>query len=317
MKSLTRFKSKINWIALWVGIWVASGVFLFFGLIVLQGTGSSYMLKTVANISVQIGGSFFFALTVGWIVDKLRNIQGYSVLWEFSQEFGKGGVYTFYSDRKGRAETALEEAFETHRNGDVLIAGASLRFFLAPSGHLYERIKMMLGTKNNSVQLRVLFCNPSDNLELPIRSFVEEFNQDGTFSKHSPFDWKRKIAFSFKRFEENFFHEHGIHAEEDKKLRVIQDLESTRSGIKALKGISTHTPNTISHREIRSAPYCTVAIFPDKAFYTPNLLSTETPVNMPMIEFHKYSHVYLKLLEYFEFLWWVNDPNPEEGQKNV
>lgn len=311
MKSSTRFR------IIWIVIWALSFFALITGLVFIRGSGISNFQKNVASLFIQIGGAFFFALSVGWIVEKLRNAQGYSVLWEFSQEFQKAGILAFYSDRKGHAEKVLEEAFEKHRKGDVLIAGASLRFFLASSGHLYPWIQKMLQNEDNLVNIRALFCSPENNHELPIRSFVEEFNQDATFSRHSDFDWKGKITFSIKEFESKFFDEHGINAPQEQKLRVIEDLGSTRIGVRALKGTATHTPNFISHREIRFAPYCTTVIFPDRAFYTPNLLCTEVPVNMPMIIFHKNSHAYEKLLQYFEFLWWVSDPDPGLRSEDV
>ena len=311
MKHLTKFK------IFWYVTWTLSAVALFYGLVFVGVPDASKLQKTVANLSVQIGGSFFFALTVGWVVDKIRNAQGYSVLWEFGQEFRRAGIMAFYSDREGEAKKSLEKAFEKHRKGEVLISGASLRFFLAPSGHLYYRIHNMLKNKDNSVKLRALFCSPEDNHELPVRSFVEEFNQDGSFSTASTFNWEVQIEFPFKDFEKSFFAEHGISAPPEKKLRVIGELEQTRMGVRYLKGIATHTPNSIAHREIRFSPYCTTVIFPDKAFYTPNLLCTEVPVNLPMIEFHKSSDVYKKLLQYFEFLWWVSKPEDKKEEQDA
>ncbi len=73
--------------------------------------------------------------------------------------------------------------------------------------------------------------------------------------------------------------------------------------------------NRISHRESKSAPYCTVVIFPEKAFYTPNILSTDVPANLPMLVFHHSSDVYDKLKQYFEFLWWVNKMNEEPQER--
>jgi hypothetical protein len=54
-----------------------------------------------------------------------------------------------------------------------------------------------------------------------------------------------------------------------------------------------------------------VVIFPDRAFYTPNLLGCEVPINLPLIVFHSSSDVYRKLVDYVEFLWWVSKPEVE------
>lgn len=227
-----------------------------------------------------------------------------------NKEFKKAGVLEFYSDRKDDAEKSLEKAFEKHEGGSVLMAGPSLRLFLAPGLHFYDWVGQMLKKHGSSqIILKALSCSPLDNHELPIRSFVEEFNQDGSGPpKVYQIDWEKKIDFCFKKFEAAFFQNHGTNPSK-KRCRVIQDLTSTRIGVDALNGVAMASDNIVEHREFRSAPYCTVIIFPDRAYYTPNLLSTEIPVNMPMIVFHKTSHAYKKLVNYFECLWWVSNPN--------
>ena len=44
-------------------------------------------------------------------------------------------------------------------------------------------------------------------------------------------------------------------------------------------------------------------MFPDKCYFSPNLLSTDPPVRLPMVVFSAKSHGYKKLEEYFEYLW--------------
>jgi hypothetical protein len=187
------------------------------------------------------------------------------------------------------------------------MAGASLRLFLAPGLHFYPYIERILEEKHTTpISIRALFCDAESNHELPYRSFIEEFNQDLSFPKNSCFDWKKTIDFSFDNFVKDFFRTYSISAAPEQRCRVAHDLESTRVGVIALQGISRSSGNFIHYREFRSAPYCTVIIFPDRAFYTPNLLSTEVPANMPMIVFHKSSDTYKKLSDYCEFLWWVS-----------
>jgi hypothetical protein len=296
--------------------WSLSTLALIAGLVFIRDPNSSQASQVYAALLIEAGGAFFFALTVGWTLDKLRDAEGYSVLWLFSQEFRKAGVLSFHSDRKDYAERALEQAFKNHDGGEVLMAGASLRLFLAPGLHFYSWIQDMLSKKRgSSVVVRALSCSPEYNNELPVRSFVEEFNQDRSFPKDASFDWKRRIDLSFDEFEKDFFENHGIKAPSQQRVRVISDLESTRAGVKALQGVAKGAGNHLYHREYRFAPYCTVIIFPDRAFYTPNLLCTEVPVNMPMIVFHRSSDVYEKLVNYVEFLWWVSDS--EGGRKDV
>jgi hypothetical protein len=302
MSTITKFR------ILWGIIWALSAFALATGLVFLQEPNLSNLQKNLASISVQLGGAFFFALTAGYIVEKIRSSEGYSVLWLFSQEFRKAGVSQFYSDRKGQSEKALEEAFNSHFEGEVLMAGASLRLFLATGQHFHDWTSKILSRKN--VRVRAVFCSPEGNDELPLRSFIEEFNQDKNFPKDSPFDWSKKINFSFEEFKQDFYRD------PKNELRVINDLMATRRGITALKGLTKSIGSSIDHREIRSAPYCTVIIFPDKAFYTPNLLSEKSPVNMPTLVFHKTSEVYKRLKEYIEFLWWVNPSQPSIGKKN-
>lgn len=311
-KKLSRFK------IIFFVVWTISAFALVFGL-VFTDTAVTPIQKNISNIFVQVGGAFFFALSAGYVIERIQSAHGYSILWKFSQEFREAGLLNFFSNRDDEAEENLKEAFAKHKKGEVLMAGASLRYFLAPGHPLNEPIRKMLEKEDNSVRIRALFCSPDSNDELPIRSFVEEFSQNGTIpsGKKAKFDWGEKINFSFGNFKKNFYKEYGLKKPfQDQKLRVMTDLESTRNGIRELKGIA-ESSNSIEYREIKSAPYCTVIIFPDRAFYTPNLLCSIVPVNMPTLVFHKTSSVYEKLKNYFKFLWWVNDQDSEKESEGV
>ncbi len=296
-------------------IWSVSTFALITGLVFIRDPNISPISQTSAALLVEAGGAFFFAMTVGWALDKLRDAEGYSVLWLFSQEFRKAGVLAFYSDRKDEAEKVLEQAFKEHHGGKILMAGASLRVFLA-SGQNYQPgiSKMLTREERTPIEVKAIWCNPESNHELPVRSFVEEFNQDKTFPKEStPFNWNQPITFSFSNFENYFFKNFGVNVPSKQRVRVIQDLEATRAGVRELKGKVTGLDNSIDYRECNFAPYCTVIIFPDKAFYTPNLLCTEFPVNLPVIVFHRSSDGYKKLVNYVEFLWWSSKDVENEG----
>lgn len=305
--------SKFNKLRLLFGLF--SLILLSTGLIVIIDKQTSDLTKLVASFGIQIGCAFFFALSVGYILDKIRDAEGFSVLWLLSQEFRKAGVMAFYANRLNHAEKALEEAFDSHHSGDVLMAGASLRLFLAPGLHFHSYVERMLTRKSgDSIKVKALSCNPEGNYELPIRSFVEEFNQDFSTPKSSSFDLNKKINKPFNKFEQEFFENHGIGTA--KRCRVIHDLLSTEQGVRAFRGALEISSNQIEHRVFNSAPYCTVIIFPDRAFYTPNLLCTEVPVNMPMTVFHKTSDAYKKLANYVEFLWWVSD-GPQSSEVHI
>jgi hypothetical protein len=122
----------------------------------------------------------------------------------------------------------------------------------------------MLNREGSSkITVKALTCNPEKNRELPFRSFIEEFNQDGSFPKKKSlkWDWEKKINFSFSDFEQKFFKNHGIYAPSKDRLRVNRDLDGTRGGIIALKGIAEGADNSFEHREFECAPYCTVIIY--------------------------------------------------------
>jgi len=84
------------------------------------------------------------------------------------------------------------------------------------------------------------------------------------------------------------------------KPQTERDAESSIAQAKALI-------NTVgSHLELRRfllAPYCTAVIFPDMAFFSPNLLAPVVPVRLPMILFRSGSHGYNMVKASFEHLW--------------
>lgn len=223
-----------------------------------------------------------------------------------TEEVTSAGIQAVYSDRMGYAEEALGNAFDNHKGGEVLLTGASLRLFLAPGLHFYSFIDRMLRRSTvEPVVVRALSCHPEMNSEIPVRSFVEEFNQDGTMPKSTEFDEDAPKVLSLVEFRKSYFRDYGLQGLV-KASRVVHDLVSTRTGVEALRGAAATAGNVIKHREFVSAPYCTAVLFPDRAFYTPNILCTEVPANMPMIAFDSTSDAYRKICSYFEILWWLS-----------
>lgn len=300
---------KLRYIHIGIAVFCMTVMVISFIAIMLEEKISD-QLKIFLTISIQIGGAFFFALTAGYVSEALQRARGYSNLWLFCQEFRKAGVVGFYADRDGDAKTELDETFKAHQKGEVLMAGASLRKFLASGQPHNSMIRELLTRKGVSV--RAVFSSSKGNRELPVRSFIESFNR----GKKSPkigggtFDLEKKIDFSFDEFVETFDKKYGDHT------RVITDIKSVQAGSDELIDIAAEKGSAFAYRESKSAPYCTLIIFPEKAFYTPNLLCREEPVNMPMIVFHKSSDAYKKILQYFKFLWWVS-PEPALRTKNV
>jgi UDP-2,3-diacylglucosamine pyrophosphatase LpxH len=217
-----------------------------------------------------------------------------------------GGIEAVYPNRGGSSEKALQDAFRAHTNGEVRLTGASLRLFLAPGLHFYYYVQELLQRQSaGSISVRAVMCSPDYNRELPVRSFIEEFGPNGEHPRVHPLNWAQPLTFDFAEFEATFFAQHGAVSRTGKTLRVIHDLQSTRVGIEALRGVAQGAANQITHRETRYAPYCTAVIFPDRAFYTPNLLCATVPVDLPMMVFEAGSDAYEKLAEYFEFQWWL------------
>lgn len=277
------------------------------GFSVLSNPDLSKNTNVLATLFVQVGGAFFFSITVGWAIEKIRLIKGGSDIWLFSQEFQSSGLLGFYADRGGSAEAELEKEFANFKEGEILLVGASLRLFLGPGLRYYKSLDKIIKEKGpNKRTIKAVFCNPNSNKELPTRAFVEEFNQDGSTPKTGPFDWLSSKTISLNDFNSDFFEKYGLMTAPENRSRVVHDLESSRQGYRALKGYSAPS-NSIEGRLTNYAPYCTAVIFPNKVFFTPNLLSEKVPVNLPTLVFHKNSDTYQHLYSYFNFLWWSGE----------
>jgi hypothetical protein len=224
---------------------------------------------------------------------------------DFQYGLNQAGIHGVFASRGGAAERSLENAFRAHKSGEVRLTGASLRLFLGPGLHFYQFIRDLLGRPtSDTTTVRAVICSARANHELPVRSFIEEFGQSGDHPRVRPFDWSQPIDFDFGAFESRFFSDHGLLSASP--LRVIQDLSSVHAGLTELRGVATSAGNTIDYRETLHAPYCTAVIFPEQAFYTPNLLSADVPVNFPTIVFQRDSVGYRRLSDYFEFQWWLS-----------
>jgi hypothetical protein len=143
--------------------------------------------------------------------------------------------------------------------------GVSLRVFFHPTSAFYNAIKEVTSkaTIDNCIKIKTLVLKPECS-EVRIRSKVENPKP----------------------------------GEED---LIKIDISNTIGNIRLLN--QQVKSDIIEDSYYESCPYCTLVIFPDKCYYSPNLLSPSVPVKLPMIIFKKNSHGYDILNEYFEYMW--------------
>jgi len=93
------------------------------------------------------------------------------------------------------------------------------------------------------------------------------------------------------------------------------DIKSTIASIQNLNRL--YGKGSVEYNLYLSAPYCTAVIFPDKCYFSPNLLSQVAPVRLPMIVFGMNSHGYEKINYYFDYLWNTStkDKETQKGSK--
>jgi hypothetical protein len=267
---------------------------------------------------MQIAAGFFFPISIGQVMQWVRESDIATVLWNFSTDCRKAGLSRFYASRERNAKSDLEKAFDEHRKGDILLTGPSLRLFLNSTAHFFSVIRRnIIEYDRRGVTIRIVNADLKKNVSLPIRAFVEEFNPDGTHPrgrKREPFgwesdpsDWSSNIGdsgdISLTQFCERF---HGEHRQKSTgKCRCANDLESVPTGINELNRDTTR--RVIHARRSICAPYFTAVIFPDICYYTPNMLYPTAPVNMPMLAFLRGGPVYDRVLTHFRFLWWSGE----------
>jgi len=279
---------------------------------------------------VNLASGFFFPLTVSRIIEFIRDRDIATVIWDFSSECRDAGLLMFYSSRDNEiAKRALEKSFLEHNEGDILIVGPSLRLFFASDAYFRKEIENNLDKyEEKGVKIRAIYSHIDKNRSLPIRSYIEEFNPDGTHPEGKPrkkFIWQSinfnnwngncsKDKFSLDDFCRTY-HEKFSKNFDNKYVRCIQDLKSVEIGLNELNS-RTDGGKVIEARTTICAPYCTAIIFPNVCYFTPNLLYHSAPVNLPMLSFLRGGSVYDRILDHFKFLWWTGLPlNAENPDK--
>lgn len=234
--------------------------------------------QLITIIIATVSSSIFFPLLVGYFYDKFKE-EGESI-WGAIKEFSEGGILRVYKNReesedKENAVNDLKKAFSEHRKGKIKMMGVSLRVFFNPVGPFYQSV-------SNICKLH------KDNNKVGIQALVCDPNSPEASNR-------AKIETPRGGYP-------GIEKDINLTICSIQNLNERCGSV------------TIKYGYYSSAPYCTLIIFPNKCYFSPNILATDAPVRLPMIVFFAESHGYKKLEQYFEYLWKnkIKDTDSEE-----
>ncbi len=246
-------------------------------------TNISIVKSITLLLLAQLGGSILFPLVVGFVYDRLKRHDDADNIWIAFRDLAEGGILRVYKDREeneypDNAFLSLKTAFDNATTGEVKLVGVSLRVFFNQTGPFYRSIYNIcsLSDKTGAVSIRALLSHP-DAPETTNRAKIE--------------------------------------TPQLKKEPLIEiDINSTVASIDNLN--RTFSKAIIQHRFYKEAPYCTCIIFQDRCYFSPNLLSNDAPVRLPMIVFRKGSHGYTKLSSYFDYLWLQAERDMEDTEND-
>lgn len=236
-------------------------------------------------ILAQFSASIFFPIIVGYFHEKFKEREAEETIWRVFKEFSDGGILRVYKNReeskfKENALIDLKKAFDEHRNGKAKLVGVSLRVFFNQTGPFYPSIANIcdLHKIKESIIVQALVCDPNNNPEVMNRAKLETPDRLN-----------------------------------DPLIKI--DIKSTIASIQNLNRL--YGKSSVEYNLYLSAPYCTAVIFPDKCYFSPNLLSQVAPVRLPMIVFGMNSHGYEKINYYFDYLWSTStkDKETQKGSK--
>lgn len=229
----------------------------------------------IAILMSQAASSIFFPILVGYFYDTLKEKESGDVIWQVFKDFSEGGIIRVYKDRElsenpENAETDLRRAFESHVDGEVKLIGVSLRVFFNQTGPFYRSILRIAlhAQRNRSIKIKALVSNP-DSYEVKCRAEIE-----------TPQMLKDPL--------------------------IRKDILTSMANMQHINDQFEY--DVVDYGYYSSCPYCTLVIFPDKCYFSPNILSTDAPVRLPMIVFKAGSHGYEKLNYYFDYLWQKREP---------
>lgn len=248
------------------GMATAGIILLFMGIIIDKPLD---FFSILSSLLLTLGASIFFPIVVSWTYDRIRERWMGDEISRINNEFADGGILRFYKDRersdsRDNAVSRLLQEFED--------------FDSEP-----PEIKIM------GVSLRVFF-NDAGTFYPAIKSLLK----------------RRKGVVIIKTLvcdpqNPEVFHRDEI--ESKGNPQTVRDIESTKSGIQGIRNLYPEHLDCVTLRTYMQAPYCTMIIFPDKCYYSPNILSSTVPVRLPMIVFRHGSHGYNVLRESFDYIW--------------
>jgi hypothetical protein len=223
----------------------------------------------VAILLTTFSSSIFFPILVGYFYEKAKEEESGEAIWEVFRDFSEAGITRVYRDREenqypDNALVDLRNSFTNHHHGEIRIVGVSLRVFFNSTGPFYEAIRKIAASTQTDPSVRILaLISHPESPESLNRAAIE-----------TPSKGRAMIG-----------DEIGLSVKSMENLRHEFDGEPVQYGY------------------YNEAPYCTAVIFPDKCYFSPNILSKEVPVRLPMIVFRSDSHACDVLRKYFDYLW--------------
>jgi len=250
----------------------------------LTGLIISVVLATLAPVTVvwqlvtvvlgTASSAVLFPLSAGYYYDRFRQRREGESIGQVFREYSAGGILKIFKDREedehsDNAQSNLRGAFDSHVGSEIRMIGVSLRVFFQPIGPFYRNMEHHVSTVAAGKQQTIkALVCHPGSPETLNRARIE------TAGRHFP----------------------GIE----------QDIEKTLESIRMLNDKSGFP--VIDCRTFSSAPYCTMVLFGDKCYYSPNILSSEAPARLPLIVFASHSHAYQVLKKYFDHVWAESTP---------
>lgn len=217
-------------------------------------------------VFTNLASCFLFPIIVGQYTDKYLKKKDFDIINDFYQDFSDGGIIRVYKDR---------EKTERKDNGE----DALIKEF---SQHKSGEIKLV------GVSLRVFFNPTKLTFYAPITELLRLSSV------------KIKALISADDAPETI-NRGKLESQDVIPPTIITDMQATIDNIRILK--NKYGERQIEGRRFKEAPYCTAIIFPEKCFFSPNILCKEAPARLPLIVFRKGSHGYAVINDYFEYLW--------------
>jgi hypothetical protein len=237
--------------------------------VTLGVTTTNNQLVVTGVLLEAMGGSVLFPILVSFAYDRLRERWLGDEVWRLFTELSDAGICRVYKDREAtlnhdNAQSRLRAEFLSTEAGDIYIMGPTLKAFFHRLGPFNHDIETMLRNASGRVKIHALI-ERADSQAVKDRTEIEE-------PSLAPGD----------------------------KAQTERDAESSVATVRSM--VRTLGPH-IELRRFMQAPYCTAIVFPEVAFYSPNLLAPEVPVRLPMILFRVGSHGYNMLRASFNYLW--------------